>query len=131
MSLFRFPKNGFQQIAEKITANPNLFKPDDWHTLSNGHEAMGEDEILRPYTAHCLAGWIIAITPRAAAYEMANEFDGEDVDDFANRILKQNGRKPIPKAIFHSEEESMKRILFKRAKEEEYQNILDGISGLN
>ncbi len=114
MSLFKFPKNGFTQIAERITQNPKLLKADDYHSLTYGTEALTEEEIMRPYTAHCLIGWVIAITPRAAAYERMRE----DVVEFANEILVQNGRLPIPLGIVFSDEESMRKIVLGRAAEE-------------
>lgn len=114
MSLFKFPKNGWQLIAYKIEKNPNLLKAGDWHTMSNGTEAMTPEEILRPYTAHCLAGWVIAITPRAAEYEMLRE----EVPEYANRILSENGRKPIPNTFFYLEEDEMLALIKRRAAEE-------------
>lgn len=114
MSLFKFPRDGFTQIAERITQNPKLLKTDDYHSLPHGTEAMTEEEIMRPYTAHCLIGWIIAITPRAAAYERMRE----DVVEFANEILVQSGRLPIPMGIVFSDEESMRKVVLGRAAEE-------------
>lgn len=114
MSLFKFPKDGFCQIEAKVLANPKLLKHDHYHTLPYGTEALTEEQILQPYTAHCLIGWVITVTPRAAAYERMRT----DVVEFANEILTQSGRLPIPMGIVFSDEESMLKVIRGRAAEE-------------
>lgn len=99
-SLLKAPSNLFQMIEKVITENPHLLKPSDWHTLPNGREAFTEEQILDEDTAHCLAGFVVALTPNAAKAERLRV----DVDDFANEILINSGRKPIPLAIFHDED---------------------------
>lgn len=113
-SLLKAPDNIFQMIEEIITKNPNLLKPGDWHTLPNGREAFTEEQILDEDTAHCLAGFIVALTPNAAKAERIRL----DVDEFANEILVNSGRLPIPLAIYMEEEETLIKILKGRAAEE-------------
>lgn len=114
MSLFKFPRDGWTQIEARITENPKLLNAGQYHALTYGTEALTEEEIMRPYTQHCLTGWVIAITPRAAAYERMRE----DVVEFANEILVSNGRLPIPWGIVFSEEDSMRIFVAGRAAEE-------------
>lgn len=82
--------------------------------MSFGTEALTEQDIMLPYTAHCITGWVIAITPRAAAYERMRE----DVVEYANEILRASGRLPIPWGIIFSDEESMKIFIRGRSAEE-------------
>ncbi len=69
---------------------------------------------MDPETSHCLAGFVVALTPKAAGYEHLRE----DVDVFANEILRANSRLPIPLAIFTSDDESVKIVVAGRASEE-------------
>lgn len=101
-------------IEKIITENPKLLKAGDWHTLANGREAFTEEQILEENTAHCLAGWLVALTPNAAKAERIRM----DVDEFANEILVNSGRQPIPLAIYMEEEESMIKIIRRRASDE-------------
>jgi hypothetical protein len=114
MSLLKFPKNGFQLIEDRILANPKMLNAGHYHTLPYGTEATTEEDIMKPYTAHCLFGWVVAVTPRAAAYER----NREDVLEYANQILIDSGRLPIPMAIAFSDEESMRKVVRGRASEE-------------
>ncbi len=114
MPLLKTPNNLFQLIEKAITDRPELLDAFNWHELPNGREAYTEEQILDEDTKHCLAGWIIALTPKAAGYEHLRE----DVDTFANEILRANGRLPIPNGIFTSCEESMKLVIAGRAAEE-------------
>ena len=114
MSLFKFPSDGFQQIEAIVTKNPKLLLAGDWHTLPNGKEAFTAEEIMRPHTKHCLMGFIIKVTPKAAEYEMLRE----EVDEFANSILLANGHNPIPRAIIFGEEADMLRTIVLRANAE-------------
>ena len=111
MSLFKFPKDGWQQIEKIVLENPKLLRHDHYHTLPHGTEALTEEEIMKPYTAHCLFGWVIAITPRAAAYERQRI----EVIDYANEILVQNGQLPLPLSLAFYDEESMLKIIRGRA----------------
>lgn len=111
-SLLKAPINLFQMIEKIITENPDLFKSSDWHTLPNGREAFTEEQILDEDTAHDLAGFIVALTPNAAKAERLRV----DVDDFANEILTNSCRKPIPLAIYHDEDpETVLKIVRMRA----------------
>ena|SRR5690348_4724630 len=115
-SILKTPRNIFQMIEEIVTARPELLKTYHWHELPNGREAYVQDQIMDRDTAHCLAGWIVALTPRAAEFERLRE----DVDTYANEILVNSGRKPIPVAIFMEldDSETALKIIRKRANEE-------------
>ncbi len=109
------PDNLFQLIETAVTKRPELLVDSNWHeSLKKGQEVFTEDQILDKDTAHDLAGWIVKLTPRAAQYERLRV----DVDDYANDILKMNGRRPIPLAIHHSDVESMLKVIRMRAAEE-------------
>ncbi len=114
MPLLKTPNNLFQLIEKAITERPELLSAFHWHELSNGREAYTEEQILEEDTKHCLAGFIVALTPKAAGYEHLRE----DVDTFANEILRANGRLPIPNGIFTADEPSMERVIRGRASEE-------------
>lgn len=114
MPLLKTPNNLFQQIEAIITERPELLQLHHYHELASGREAFTEEQILESDTAHCLAGFIVALTPKAAGYEHMRE----DVDVFANEILKSNGRLPIPMAIFNSDVASVAIIVKGRASEE-------------
>src|SRR5688572_21310457 len=114
-SLLVAPHNLFQLIEMSVTARPELLKAFHWHELASGKEAFVEDQILDEDTAHCLAGWIVSLTPNAARFERIRQ----DVDTYANEILVNSGRKPIPVAIFNGEEEDMLKVIRMRARAEE------------
>lgn len=109
------PNNLFQLIESTVTQNPELLKAHNWHELPNAREALVDDQIMDSDTAHCLAGWVVYFTPNAAKAERLRH----DVDVFANEILVNSGRKPIPLAIYHSDEESMLKIIKRRAVQEQ------------
>jgi hypothetical protein len=84
-------------------------------TLKNASQSFLLDlytDIGVPTTHRCRT--IVKLTPRAAQYERLRI----DVDDYANDILKMNGRRPIPLAIHHSDVESMLKVIRMRAAEE-------------
>jgi hypothetical protein len=110
-SILTAPKDLFQKIEKAITDNPDLLRMHHFHELPNGAEALVRDQIDDPDTSHCLAGFIVYFTPRAVEFERLRH----DVDEFANEILRGSGRKPIPNAIFNSDEESVIRIVKRRA----------------
>lgn len=114
LSLLVAPKNVFQIIEAIVTARPELLKVHHWHELANGREAFTEDQIMDTDTAHCLAGWIVALTSRGAEFERIRQ----DVDVYANEILVNSGHPPIPKAIYYGEEEDMMKIIKMRAAKE-------------
>lgn len=123
--LFITPDDLFIQIEAAITKHPERLKAFHFHELVNGAEAFTEEQILDKKTSHCLVGWIIAMTPRAAHFEMS-QYPNHTADDFANRILKMNGRKPIPMGIIHSDEESMLKVIKMRATEERVSAAMAG-----
>lgn len=114
LSLLTAPKNLFQIIEAIVTQRPELLKSHHWHEMASGREAFTEEQILDTDTAHCLAGWLVALTSRGAEFERIRQ----DVDVYANEILVNSGYPPIPMAIFHSDEESMLKIIKMRAKKE-------------
>lgn len=117
--LFITPDDLFQQIEKIVTKNPDRLRAFNYHELPNGREAFTEDQILDPKTCHCLAGFIIALTPQAAKYSYMWTVGANDQTlETVNRILVDNGRKPIPMAIFFSDEESMLKVIRMRAAEE-------------
>lgn len=116
MSFLRFPKDGWQQIEKAVTANPKRLKPDHYHTLANGEEALTEDQILLPATAHCLFGWVVAITPNGPSYE--GHHSTFDVIGFANRILEWAGEKPLPTLLAYEEVDTYLKIIGMRAADE-------------
>lgn len=116
MSFLRFPKDGWQQIERAVTSNPKLLKPDHYHTLANGEEALTEDQILLPATAHCLFGWVVAITPHAPEYE--GRHSTFDVIEFANSILQWAGEKPLPTLLAYEEVDTYLKIIGMRAADE-------------
>lgn len=120
-SILVAPKNLFQLIEAAITARPERLQLHHWHQLPNGNEALVQDQIMDEDTAHCLAGFIVAFTNRGAEFERLRH----DVDIYANEILVSSGRKPIPLAIFNSDEESVIRIVKRRAEAERIQEALD------
>jgi hypothetical protein len=120
-SILTAPKDLFQKIEKIVTERPELLKVHNFHELPNGTEALVMDQIMDEDTAHCLAGFVVALTPRGAEFERLRH----DVDDFANEILRGSGRKPIPKAIFNSDEESMLKIVKRRAEAERMQAALE------
>jgi hypothetical protein len=112
--LFKCPPDLFQQIEARVLRHPELLDMGEYHLLPDGTEAMSPRDIVNHRTAHCLQGWIIALTPKAPDYERLRD----DVDDFANDILKANGRLPIPFGIIYGERESALRVIRGRAAEE-------------
>lgn len=113
-TLLKCPPDLFQQIEARIKDKPELLSAFHYHELTSGREAFTEEQILEADTKHCLAGWVVALTPKAAHYEHMRE----DVDVFANEILVSNGRLPIPMAIYHSDEDSMRKVIAGRCSEE-------------
>ena len=114
-SLLIAPHNLFQLIESAVTANPELLKVHEWHELPNGREAYTEEQIMDCDTAHDLAGWVVFFTPNAARFERIRL----DVDDYANEILVNSGRKPIPLGIHHAGDvESALKIIQMRANQE-------------
>jgi hypothetical protein len=111
----KLPKGAWTKIEAAITANPDRLKAGDWHTLKNGEEALTPDEIAKDTTAHCLSGWVVAMTPKAAGLERLRL----DVDAFANEILVNSGQAPIPRAIIHGTEEDMLKIIKLRSFKEQ------------
>ena len=112
MNLFlKAPDTLFQQIEAIVTKRPNLLKADNWHELKSGREAFTDEQIHDPDTAHCLFGWVVALVPRAAEFEHCRQ----DVPEYVNQILTDNGRKPLPKMLAHSDEESMLKVIKMRA----------------
>lgn len=116
MSFLRFPRDGWQQIERAVTSNPKLLKADHYHTLANGEEALTEDQILLPATAHCLFGWVVAITPRGPEYE--GHHSTFDVVEFANTILQWAGEKPLPTLLAYEDEDTYLKIIGMRAADE-------------
>ncbi len=114
LSLLTAPKNLFQIIEAIVEARPELLKAHHWHEMASGREAFVEEQIMDTDTAHCAAGWIVALTSRGAEFERIRQ----DVDVYANEILVNSGYPPIPMAIYHSDEESMLKIIKMRAKKE-------------
>ncbi len=112
--LLKCPNDLFQQIERIITERPELLSQFHFHELASGREAYTEEQILEEDTKHCLAGFIVALTPKAAGYEHLRE----DVDTFANEILRSNGRLPIPSSIFYADEDSARKIILGRSAEE-------------
>lgn len=112
--LLHCPDDLFQLIEATVTENPKLLSCHNWHELANGREALVEDQIMEPDTSHCLAGMIVYFTPNAAKAERLRH----DVDVFANEILINSGRKPIPLAIFKEDEETALKIIKMRANSE-------------
>jgi hypothetical protein len=124
-SLLKTPPNLFQLIEKAHAENPNFLKPGDWHTLWNNREAFTEEQIMDPDTSHCLAGAIVYFTPNAAKAERLRV----DVDEFANEILVNSGRKPIPLAIFHDEDpETALRVIRNRAAQESKLYLVDPVN---
>jgi hypothetical protein len=119
-SILVAPKNLFQMIEKRITEQPDLLRIHHWHELPSGNEALVMDQIMEDDTAHCLVGWIVYFTPRAAEFERLRK----DVDVYANEILVNSGRKPIPHAIFNSDEESVRKIVARRAEQERVEEAL-------
>jgi len=114
-SLLIAPKNLFQMIDAAITEKPELLSLGNWHELPNGREAYTDEQITAASTKHCLAGWIIALTPNAPRFERMRV----DVDDYANEILVSSGRLPIPLSIYHDEDrETTIKIIRGRCAEE-------------
>jgi hypothetical protein len=115
------PDNLFQQLETIVTKKPELLRAGNYHQTQKGLEAFTEEQILDKSTSHCLAGWVIALTPNAPRFEHMRL----DVDDFANEILRMNDRRPVPLAIYHSDEESMLKIIKMRAAEERVERALN------
>jgi hypothetical protein len=112
--LFKCPDDLFQQIEERVLRRPELLSMDEYHTLPDGSEAFSPRDIVNHRTAHCVAGWIIALTPKAPEFERLRD----NVDDFANEILVANGRLPIPFGIFYGDNASGLKLIRGRAAEE-------------
>jgi hypothetical protein len=115
-SLIQTPSNLFQMIEAIITETPELLSMHNWHELANGKEAFTEDQIAESDTKHCLAGWIIALTPNAPRFGISSR--RLDFDKYANEILKLSGRLPIPLAIYTEDEATARKIVAGRAAEE-------------
>lgn len=113
-SLIQAPPNLFQMIEAIITEKPELLSSHHWHELSNGREAFTEEQIMEPDTKHCLAGFVVVLTPNAPKFGSRRQ----DIDEYANEILVSSGRLPIPLAIYMEDEETLKKIAKGRAAEE-------------
>jgi hypothetical protein len=113
-SLLQTPDNLFQLIEAIVTQDPTLLSSFHWHELPNGREAFTEEQVMEPDTKHCLAGFIVALTPNGPKFGSRRQ----DVDVYANEILVASGRLPIPLAIYMEDEETLTKILKGRAAEE-------------
>ena len=109
------PRDLFRRMHKMLTENPSMLSQHHYHEMSNGTEALTPDQILATTAKHCIAGLIVALTPNAAKFERLRE----DVDTYANEILVNSRRKPLPMAIIHGDEESARRIIARRAEQEE------------
>lgn len=112
--MLKAPLDLFRKLEEILTSKPTLLNLNEYHSLPNGEEAFTEADILNPKTSHCLAGWIVTLTPNAAKYEQMQV----DVVEYAQRILRQSGRPQIPTAFFFSDNESVMKLIRGRAAEE-------------
>ena len=108
------PKDIFCQIEAIVTADPSRLDMGHYHTMPDGSEAFAEVDILSPRTNHCLVGWVIALTPRAARFERGRE----EVVEFANEILRNGDRPALPWGIIMSDEASALKVIKGRAAEE-------------
>lgn len=113
-NLLETPPNLFQQIEAAIIKNPKRLSTFHWHELPNGKEAYDPEDIRGRRTLHDLAGWIVALTPNGPRFERLRE----DVNEYANDILRSNGREPLPWGIHFADEESQWKVIRKRAAEE-------------
>mgnify|MGYP001580514334 CR=1 FL=1 len=106
-SLLQAPPNLFQMIEIIITEKPELLSMHNWHELANGREAFTEDQVMEPDCKHCLAGWIVVLTPNGPKFGSRRQ----DIDEYANEILVASGRLPIPLAIYMDDEETAIKII--------------------
>lgn len=116
--MLKAPSDLFCRIEARLKENPELLTLDEYHLMPDGDEAFLEPDIMHYKTAHCLAGWIIAMTPNAARLERMRT----DVDEYAQQILVASGRPRIPTAILFSDAESVLKIIRGRAAEERAMN---------
>lgn len=114
MTAFKAPADLFQRIEKKILASPWRLKLEHWHERQNV-EATEASDILASDCAHCLVGWVIAETPGAAQAEARREKSGCDPLTFANDILTDAGRHPIP-AMMPFEDSEVRIIKFIRGR---------------
>jgi hypothetical protein len=120
--VLKSPADIFTKLEEILTARPHLLVMDDYHTYRDGEEAFTEEQILDPSTAHCLAGWVVVLTPNAAKYERHEDID---IPEYANRMLMHGGHPKIPKSIYFSDNESVMKLVRGRAAEHKAR-ITDG-----
>jgi hypothetical protein len=119
-SLLQAPSNLFQMIEAIITEKPELLSQWNWHELSNGREAFTEDQVMEEDCKHCLAGFIVTLTPNGPKFGSRRQ----DIDEYANEILVASGRQPIPLAIYMEDEETAKKIIMRRAEDERLKSYL-------
>lgn len=112
--MIRCPDNLFCLIEAAVLRQPSLLKQGHWHTRKDGSEATLWNEILDKNTAHCLMGWIVAMTPGAARGERCRL----DVDEYAQELLVASGRMPIPSVFRWEDEVNAMKIIRGRAAEE-------------
>lgn len=102
----------FCRIEKIVTANPHLLDPHNYHTRSDGEEALTPAEITSSKTSHDLMGFIVALTPGAVA------LNNIEPGDLAQQILVAGGWSKIPRAIVYGEREDMLKLVKGRAAEE-------------
>ncbi len=117
------PADLFRKIEATVLRDPSRLNLDDYHTL-NGREVVDPDHILSAHCQHCLIGFIVALTPGAARMESRRNEHGCDPVDFANDILVESGRLPVPLAIPFSDYASVIKFIRGRAAEERQQELL-------
>lgn len=113
----KIPNDFFQQIEREVLRNPWRLKQHHWHEI-DGVEAVMPRDVESTECAHCLFGWIIAMTPGGASVEHARETRGQDTQDLANEILVRNGRLPLPLMLAWADEASALKTIRGRAAEE-------------
>lgn len=114
-SVLKAPPDLFQQISARVKERPELLITTNWHELPNGREAFTVDQITDEDTRHCLAGFVVLLTPGAVKHERMRI----DVDEYANEILISSGRLPLPISIYLDDDiRTLERILGGRSSEE-------------
>ena len=120
--MLKAPKDIFASMEAIVLATPRLLQMDNYHTASNGHEAIGEEQVEHPATAHCVLGWVIRLTPEAISYENGGTvgFDhGGELDplDLAQWVLERGGHMPVPLNVVYGTINDAMRFIRGRAAE--------------
>jgi hypothetical protein len=109
----RAPDDLFTKLERMLRAHPDRLNMDNYHSHSNGQEAVNRVAILNA-ASRCLIGWVLALTPDALEFG----WNHDDPMELANDVLEEAGKPPLPWGIVMGTREDAMRLIKGRAAEE-------------